>query len=59
MCPIFHRKHMVTGNIFPPGSLISKLVKGDLIKEIGRYVSGLFYGFVMGMGGVGQNYRLK
>lgn len=47
-CPIFHRKLVITGNIFPPGSLINTLMKGDLIKGTGHSVSHLFYGFMMG-----------
>lgn len=44
MCPVFHRG---TGSIFPPDSLLNKLIKGNLIKGTGKCVCGFLYGFLM------------
>lgn len=44
MCPIFQKG---TGSIFPPDSLLNKLIEGNLIKGIGKCVCGFLYGFLM------------
>ena len=59
MCPVFHRKPVVTGNKFPPSSLVDKLMKGNLIKGVGHSGCGSFYGFMMSVRGVEENYRLE